>query len=67
MNGFFWTSGHLGWGIFALVVFTGLWTLLSDLVWRLKNVRIGRLAVAMSIGWIMGAGLILLGFYLGNR
>ena len=64
MNGFFWTSGHLGWGIFALVVFTGLWTLLSDLVWRLKNVRIGRLAVAMSIGWSIGVGLIFLALYL---
>lgn len=67
MNGFFWTSGHLGWGFFALAVFTGLWCLLSDLVWRLRSVGIGRLAVAMSVGWIIGAGLILLGFYLGNR
>lgn len=67
MNGFFWTSGHLGWGIFALAVFTGLWWLLSDLVWRLSRVRIGRLAMAMSTGWIIGAGLISLGFYFGNR
>jgi len=67
MNGLSWASGHLDWGIFALIVFTGLWWLLSDLVWRLKSVRIGRLAVTMSIGWIAGIGLILLGFYLGNR
>lgn len=67
MNEFFWASGHLGWGVFALVVFTALWGLFSDLVWRLRNVRIGKLAVAMSIGWIVGAGLILLGFYLCNR
>jgi hypothetical protein len=67
MNGFFWTSGHLGWGIFALVVFTGLWCLLSDLVWRLSGIKIGRLAAAMTTGWIIGVGLILLGFYLGNR
>ena len=67
MSEFFWTSGHLGWGIFVLAVFTGLWWLLSDLVWRLRNVRIGRLAMAMSAGWIIGVGLILLGFYLGNR
>jgi hypothetical protein len=66
MNGFFWTSGHLGWGIFALAVFTGLWWLLSDLVWRLSNVRIGRLAVVMLIGWVIGVGLILLRFYLSN-
>jgi predicted membrane channel-forming protein YqfA (hemolysin III family) len=67
MNEFFWTSGHLGWGIFALVVFTALWGLFSDLVWRSRNVRIGKLAVAMSIGWIVGVGVIFLGFYLCNR
>lgn len=67
MINFFWSSGHLGWGIFALAVFTVLWFLLFDLVWRLKSVAIGRLATVMSIGWIIGAGLILLGAYLGGR
>jgi hypothetical protein len=67
MNEFFWTSGHLGWSIFALVVFTGLWWLLSDLIWRLKSVRIRRLAAVMLIGWIIGVGLILLGYYLDDR
>jgi hypothetical protein len=67
MSGFFWTSGHLGWGIFAIVVFTGLWWLLADLVWRLKSVRIRQLAVTMLIGWMVGVGLIVLGVYLGNR
>ena len=67
MNDFFWMSGHLGWGVFASVVFTGLWCLLSDLVWRSRNVRIGRLAIAMSAGWIVGVALILLAFHLGNR
>lgn len=67
MNSFFWTSGHLGWGIFAVVVFTGLWLLLSDLCWRLKNIRIHRLLVTMSAVWIFGVGLIVLGVYLANR
>lgn len=67
MNSFFWASGHLGWGIFAFVVFTGVWWLLCDLVWRLKSVRIGWFAAAMSIGWIIGVALILLRFYLGDR
>ena len=67
MNEFFWTSGHLGWDVFALAVFTGVWWLLSDLVWRSRSVRIGRLAVVMLIGWVVGVGLILLGFYLGKR
>ncbi len=63
MNDFFGTSGPLGWGIFALTVFTGLWFLLFDLVWRLSSVKIGRLAVAMSIGWVVGSGLIWLALF----
>lgn len=67
MNGFLWSSGHIGWGVFALAVFTGLWWLAADLAWRLKNTRIIRLAAVMSAGWIVGALLIVLGFWLGNR
>lgn len=66
MNEFFWVSGHLGWGAVAFFVFTGLWWLLADLVWRLTRVGIKRLAAAMLSGWIFGAGLIFLTFYLGN-
>lgn len=67
MNGFLWASGHLGWGIFALAVFTGLWWLLSDLCWRLRNIRVGRLLVMMGVGWLIGIGLIFLGFFIGNQ
>lgn len=63
MNGFLWASGHLGWGIFAVAVFTGLWVLLVDLCWRLKNTRFVRLVVTMALGWSIGIGLILLGFH----
>lgn len=66
MSSFFWVSGHLGWAFFALVVFTALWWLLTDLVWRLKNVRIYRLLVVMACGWIAGAGLILVTFKFVN-
>src|SRR5690348_1000967 len=48
MSAFFWTSGHLGWGVFAVAVFSGLWWLLADLVWRLISIRIGRLAVVVA-------------------
>lgn len=64
MNGFLWTSGHLGWGIFAVAVFTGLWILLSDLYWRVKRTRVARLLAAVAIGWLAGTGLIVLGFFL---
>lgn len=59
MSGFFWASGHLGWGFFSLVVFTALWWLLTDLLWRLMSIRIHRLMAAMVGGWVAGAGLIL--------
>ncbi|MDE2154333.1 MAG: hypothetical protein KGJ32_00340 [Xanthomonadaceae bacterium] len=67
MNGFFWTCGHLGWGIFALAVFTGLWWLLTDLYWRLNRIKAGRLVATMATGWIVGAGLILLALYVATR
>lgn len=67
MNGFLWSSGHIGWGVFASVVFSGLWWLFADLVWRLTSTRIARLAAAMVAGWVVGVCLILLGFWLGSR
>ncbi|MGH8145773.1 MAG: hypothetical protein ACREPY_05525 [Rhodanobacteraceae bacterium] len=67
MNDFLWVSGHLGWGIFAVAVFTGLWMLLTDLYWRLQSTRIARLLVTMGAGWVIGVGLIVLGFFLANR
>ncbi len=67
MNDFLWSSGQLGWGVFTLVVFTGLWWLLGDLYWRLQSVRIGRFLVTLVTGWAVGVGLILLGFHLGSR
>ncbi|HET6586266.1 MAG TPA: hypothetical protein VFG67_00670 [Oleiagrimonas sp.] len=67
MNGFLWAYDHLGWGIFSVTVFTVLWWLLGDLVWRLKNIGFGRFLAAMFSGWLVGVGLIVLGFFLGSR
>lgn len=66
MNGFFWASPHLGWGIFSLLVFTALWLLLTDLVWRLKDIRIRLLLAMMAVGWVIGAVLIVAAFCLHN-
>ncbi|MDE2270368.1 MAG: hypothetical protein KGJ94_00090 [Xanthomonadaceae bacterium] len=66
MIGLFWTSGHIGWSTFATLVFTGVWWLLSDLIWRLRSVQIQRLAIEMTTGWAIGIALILLGFYLAS-
>ncbi len=66
MTGFWWSSGHFGWGIFALIAFTGIWWLAFDLCWRLLTIRTGRLTIMMGIGWLIGFGFILLEYHLGN-
>ncbi len=66
MSAFLWASGHLGWGLFALAVFTGLWWLLADLYWRMKTVPGTRQLATVAAGWLAGAGLIVLGFFLGH-
>lgn len=66
MNELIGHSGHLGWVSFAILVFTGLWWLLFDIVWRLKNAALSRLVAAMLAGWFAGVGLILLVAFLGN-
>lgn len=50
-----------------MLVFSMLWFLAGDLVWRLCNVRIGRLALSMVIGWMAGAGAIVLAFFLAHH
>ena len=67
MSGFLWASGHLGWGIFAVAVFTGLWVLLTDVYWRLKSTRMASLVARAAAGWVVGAGAIVLVFYFCNR
>lgn len=66
MNDFFWTSGHLGWGIFALLVFSGLWLLMADLVWRLFTVKTNRLAAIMGVAWLAVIAIICLASYFLN-
>lgn len=63
MSGFLWNSGHLGWGVFALLVFSGLWLLVSDLVWRQKNMSAIRFCLAMCTSWVAAAVVIVLAFY----
>lgn len=67
MSGFFWQGGHIGWGIFAVAVFTCLWWLAGDLYWRLRSTRAARMLAGLGVGWLVGAGLIVLGFLLGSR
>lgn len=67
MSPFLWSSGHLGWGLFAVIVFTALWCLLGDVYWRLQNTRLSRFLPALAVGWAIGIGAIVLAFHLANR
>ncbi|MGH9600518.1 MAG: hypothetical protein ACRD27_11690 [Terracidiphilus sp.] len=58
MSTFFWSVAHLGWGVFALAVFSALCLLAVDVVWRLSPVPIRRLAPVAAVGWIVGAVII---------
>ncbi len=63
MIGFFWTSGHLGWALFAVLAFSGIWLLLIDLVWRLTSIAIRRLVAVACGGWLVGLGLVVLAYW----
>ena len=67
MMEYFWNSGHLAWGVFALIVFSCLWLLCADLCWRLVSVKAGKFMMLAGIGWWIGAGIVLFGFYLMTR
>lgn len=67
MSGFLWASGHLGWGVFAVAVFTGLWIFAADIYWRLRRTRMVRLLATVATGWVIGVGLVVLCFYLAHR
>lgn len=36
---FFWQNGHLGWGLFGLLVYCAAWVLVLDFIWRTTRVR----------------------------
>lgn len=67
MSSWLWSSGHLDWGIFSLLVFSGLWWLVGDFVWRVTNTRVRCLVVALAGGWLVGAACIVLGFWLAGE
>lgn len=58
MTDFLWTSGHLGWGLFATLAFSGVWMLLVDLVWRLTRTAVRPFVVAVCGGWLAGLAVI---------
>lgn len=58
MNAFFWTAGHLGWGIFLALVYSFACVLVGDFVWRLVTVRGRTLLAALGAIWVLGIVVI---------
>lgn len=62
MSGFIWSSGHLGWGFFLLLVYSAACVIAGDLAWRLVTINARKLVPILGVCWLVGVGLILLAF-----
>lgn len=61
---FFWSHHHLGWGLFALIIYSVLMLLATDVLWRRWTVRKTRFLKLAVPAWALGTGLIVLVFWL---
>lgn len=55
----FYHDGHIGWLLFAAVVYTGVCILAADYAWRRLTMSGARLAVLVLMGWAIGLGVII--------
>jgi hypothetical protein len=55
---FFWSSGHIGWPLFGITVFSILCLLATDFTWRVARVPIRTLLSIAAIVWAAGAAAI---------
>ncbi|MGN8158615.1 hypothetical protein ACS8Y6_09860 [Salinisphaera sp. RV14] len=54
MPGWLYTDGHLGWALFAALVYTGAGVLVGDYVWRRVTIP-AKLLLAAAVGvWVLG-------------
>lgn len=54
MMTFFWSHGHLGWGLFYTLVFTLSAILVVDLIWRLVRISAKALVFFSAFVWFIG-------------
>lgn len=64
MSDWQWVGQHMDWGLFAVLVFTGLWWLLGDYFWRVKHVGVQRLLLVLGIGWVVAVAMLVLAWFL---
>lgn len=63
MTSFFWSSGHLGWFFFGIVVFSALCLLATDIVWRVVPTSFRKLLSIATIIWAAGVAVLIALWY----
>lgn len=60
MTPFVWSAGHIGWPLFGILVFSGLFLLVTDIVWRTVRMPFGKLFLCASVIWAVGIAIALI-------
>lgn len=59
MTSSIWSSGHIGWPLFGVVVFSVLCLLATDIVWRVVSVSSHKLLLLAAVVWTAGVGALI--------
>jgi len=58
MTSFFWSQGHLGWPLFGVLVYSVLFLLAGDIVWRLTPAPFRKILAVMALVWAAGMAVL---------
>lgn len=59
MGSFFWSSGHIGWPLFGIVVLSVLCLLATDITWRMVRISIRKLmSIAIALWLVVAAAIV---------
>ncbi len=59
MTSFFWSSGHMGWPFFSIVVFSILCLLATDAAWRVISTSSRKLLSVAGMIWAVGVTVLI--------
>lgn len=59
MTSFLWSDGHIGWPLFGILVFSGLWLLVTDIAWRVVRAPARTLFTCAGVIWVIGIGALI--------
>ena len=59
MTPFVWSEGHIGWPLFSILVFSGLYLLVTDIAWRLVRVPARSLLICACVIWLVGVACLI--------